>query len=258
MTVVRCPIAMTERTARLRRALAPAALAAALAVVGAARPATAELVIFTDGSYLKVASFALSGDGETAPERMVLGLTGGGSISVPLGRIDRVVADEVVRPDSAPEELAAADLPALPVGFEEGQAVPGTPYGDLIYAAARRHRLNPALVAAVVRAESAFDPAARSTRGARGLMQLMPATGRRFGVRERDLYDAAENIEAGTRYLRWLLERFGGRLSLALAAYNAGEGTVDRYGGVPPYRETRDYLRRIYATLGLALADLPS
>jgi soluble lytic murein transglycosylase-like protein len=121
----------------------------------------------------------------------------------------------------------------------------------LIFETARRHGVNPELVAALVRAESAFDPAALSHKGARGLMQLMPATARRFGVSPIESYDPGRNLEAGTRYLAWLLVRFDGDVVRALAAYNAGEGTVERYGGVPPYRETRTYIRRIYATLGL-------
>ncbi len=84
----------------------------------------------------------------------------------------------------------------------------------------------------------------------------MPATGERFGVRRDQLTDPARNLEAGITYLKWLVDRFPGDLQKVLAAYNAGEGTVDRYQGVPPYRETRDYVRRIYTTLGLTVARL--
>jgi soluble lytic murein transglycosylase-like protein len=112
------------------------------------------------------------------------------------------------------------------------------------------NHLPPHLVFGIIRQESAFDPNAQSWAGARGLMQLMPATARRFGLGAEEIHDPAKNLDAGARYLAWLLERFGGDLLRALAAYNAGEGTVERYGGVPPFRETRDYLRRIYATLG--------
>jgi soluble lytic murein transglycosylase-like protein len=103
-------------------------------------------------------------------------------------------------------------------------------------------------VIAVVRHESGFDPEARSPAGARGLMQLMPATARRFGVDDPD--DPAQNLRGGTRYLRWLLDRYQGDVRLALAGYHAGEGAVARHGGVPPYRETREYVRRVLADLG--------
>jgi soluble lytic murein transglycosylase-like protein len=142
-------------------------------------------------------------------------------------------------------------VPAEDWAFSERNRVPATPYGDEIFAAARRHSLNPALVAALVRTESAFDSAAVSPKGARGLMQLMPATARRFGLGGDEIFDPVQNLDAGSRYLRWLLDRFDGDVVRALAAYNAGEGTVDRYGGVPPFRETRDYVRRIVSQLGL-------
>ena len=103
-----------------------------------------------------------------------------------------------------------------------------------------------AIVRAIIHAESAFNPAALSHAGAQGLMQLMPATARRFGVT--DSYDATQNIRGGVQYLAWLLKRFNGDLKLAAAGYNAGEGAVDKYKGVPPYSETRRYVDRV-ATL---------
>lgn len=109
--------------------------------------------------------------------------------------------------------------------------------------AASRYGFDPALIRAVVAAESAFDRMAVSKKGARGLMQLMPETARRFGVR--DMHDPEANLEAGVVYLRELVGRFGGDVTLALAAYNAGPEAVARYGGVPPYEETRKYLRNI-------------
>jgi hypothetical protein len=117
-----------------------------------------------------------------------------------------------------------------------------------VEAAARRHAVSPDLVKAVIAAESEFDQWAVSSKGAQGLMQLMPATARRFGVS--DAFDARQNIFAGTQYLRVLLDQFAGDLSLALAAYNAGPNAVLRYGGVPPYRETRGYVAKVQSFLG--------
>jgi len=115
-------------------------------------------------------------------------------------------------------------------------------YDRLISQAARDHSLDPKLVKSVVLVESGFNPGAVSRKGARGLMQLMPATAARNGVR--DVHDPAENIAGGTKYLSHLLGLFGGNLEKSLAAYNAGEAAVARYGGIPPYFETRDYVRK--------------
>lgn len=121
-------------------------------------------------------------------------------------------------------------------------------YSPLINKAARRYGLNPALVHAVVHTESAYNPKALSHKGAAGLMQLMPATAARFGVTDR--YDVEQNVMAGTRYLRWLLDEFNDT-SLALAGYNAGEQAVIKYGNkVPPYPETQNYVRKINGLLG--------
>lgn len=122
-------------------------------------------------------------------------------------------------------------------------------YDDLILSQAKQYSLDPALVKAVVHAESSFNPSARSYKGAMGLMQLMPATARRFGVY--DAYSPNENVHGGVKYLRWLLDRFKGNIAYVLAGYNAGEGAVDRYNGIPPYSETQTYVRRV-----LRLRDL--
>jgi soluble lytic murein transglycosylase len=111
-----------------------------------------------------------------------------------------------------------------------------------ILRAGRRHEISPALIKAVIHAESAFDPDATSRVGASGLMQLMPVTAREMGVADR--FDPAQNILGGTRYLKHLMGRFGD-LELAVAAYNAGPEAVKRHGGVPPYRETRTYVRNV-------------
>jgi soluble lytic murein transglycosylase-like protein len=115
-------------------------------------------------------------------------------------------------------------------------------FDPLITRAANDHSLDPRLVKSVMLVESGFNPAAVSPKGARGLMQLMPATASRHGVR--NIHDPAQNIAGGTKYLSHLLGLFGGNLEKSLAAYNAGEGAVARYGGIPPYDETRNYVRR--------------
>ena len=109
--------------------------------------------------------------------------------------------------------------------------------------AAQQHHVQPALLLAVMKAESSFNPTAVSKAGAVGLMQLIPETAIRHGVR--NLYDANENITGGAKHLRYLLDRFHGNIRLALAAYNAGERKVDRYGQIPPYKETQDYVKRV-------------
>lgn len=117
---------------------------------------------------------------------------------------------------------------------------------EMIKRSAQRNGVDQRLIMAVMRQESSFNPRATSYKGARGLMQLMPATASRFGVT--DIYDPAQNIEGGTRYLRFLLNTFNGDIELALAGYNAGEHAVFRYGNrIPPYRETQDYVRKISA-----------
>lgn len=116
-------------------------------------------------------------------------------------------------------------------------------FDDIIAQAARTFNVSHGLIKAVMHTESGFNINARSPVGAQGLMQLMPATARRFNVS--NAYDPHQNIHAGAKYLSWLLKRFKGDLSLALAAYNAGEGNVDKYGGIPPFRETQDYVRRV-------------
>ncbi len=147
-------------------------------------------------------------------------------------------------------EVPAPDVLAIEPEDTFGPAaapMPRTPFDSIITAAAVRHRLDEKLISSVIAAESNFDPLAVSPKNARGLMQLMPDTARRLGVT--DIFDPEQNINAGARYLRELLDRYNGDLTLALAAYNAGPDRVAQYRGVPPFPETRAYLSRISALL---------
>ena len=147
-------------------------------------------------------------------------------------------------PAVSPEERLAADrlLPSLNSEFDVH-----------IDAAAAQQGVSRELVRAIIQVESGFDRLAVSGAGARGLMQLMPATARRFGVINR--FNARQNIFGGTRYLRALLDRYRGDISLTAAAYNAGVTCVARHGGIPPYKQTQDYVRKVNTLLGAALTE---
>jgi soluble lytic murein transglycosylase-like protein len=121
-------------------------------------------------------------------------------------------------------------------------------FTEEIKAVAARHGVSASLVESVIRVESAFNPSAISPKGAQGLMQLMPQTASSLGVR--NAFDPKQNIEGGVRHLRYLIDRYPGNLSLAIAAYNAGEGAVDRHRGIPPYAETQEYVRRVLQLSG--------
>ena len=129
-----------------------------------------------------------------------------------------------------------------------GAALPATAFDPFIDQVASEFQLEPALIKAVALVESGFNPGAKSPKGARGLMQLMPSTARSYGVR--NIHDPYENLRAGANHLRSLLDEFNGDLTLALAAYNAGSGAVRKHGGVPRYRETQDYVRKVEGHLG--------
>jgi soluble lytic murein transglycosylase-like protein len=145
------------------------------------------------------------------------------------------VADAVV---AAPQKVIATAEAAKEQFFKTQ-----VPFGSIIYNEAKKQNLPPELVAAVVHTESKFKPTARSQAGAMGLMQLVPKTGRWMGAR--NLMNPTENVMAGTKYLRYLSDRFDGDQQKIIAAYNAGEGNVRRFGGVPPFRETRNYVQRV-------------
>lgn len=222
-------------------------------------PSHAELVILTDGNVMKVKAYELDG------EQVRLTMAYGGRMTMPIGRIERVIDDEVVPPPPAPPAAEAAVAataaavglpPAIELRFNEAQPMPPGPYGETIYKLAREHQVNPQIVAALIRQESSFNRRAVSHKGARGLMQLMPATAIRFGVTKDKLFDPEHNLQAGIRYLSWLVDQFPNDLARVLAAYNAGENAVIRYGGIPPYKETRNYVKRIFTNLGLPIAEL--
>jgi hypothetical protein len=195
-------------------------LLAGLAAVVCAEPVNADIAVLANGQTLKVSSWRFDGD------EVTMVLDGGGELTTPGAHLLAFVPDEVEKETGAPTaEVIALDLPAL------------------IGASAKRYGLDPKLVRAVVSVESAFQPTAVSRKGARGLMQLMPTTAAALGVR--DAFDPAANLDAGSRYLAELIQSYGGDLKRALAAYNAGSGAVSRYGGVPPYRETRDYVDKV-------------
>lgn len=193
--------------------------------------AHADLAVFTDGRVLRVEDARLVGD------EIHLTLIDGGLLEIPALRIDRVVDDEVDH--SQPPESFDGTCAA---SWKEIRLPDAVPYADLIEDAARAANIDPRLLAALVRAESNFDPVAVSRVGARGLCQLMPSAASDHKIK--DVFDPAENLRGGATHLRLLLDRFDD-LPLALAAYNAGAATVDRYGDVPPYRETQGFLRRI-------------
>jgi soluble lytic murein transglycosylase-like protein len=198
------------------------AVLAAFVVLIAAHAVRAEYVVLRSGQRLTVTGYQLVGD------KYELQLVGG-SVEVPS---QEVVAIE-------PEEVFVS-LPPAPVAMAKG------PFGELIEAAAKRYSVDVDLVASVIAAESNFNPKAISPRNARGLMQLLPVTAERLGVK--DIFDPGENIDAGTHYLSELLKLYKNDLALALAAYNAGPERVQRYGRVPPYNETVSYVRRVKNT----------
>jgi hypothetical protein len=206
-----------------------------------ALPASASIALFADGRSMKVDSYRVD------DEVVHLVLKSGGSMSLPIGRVERFVDDEVTTPEVVAEVKKAAEEGVFPRRSwrysEESKPLFKSKHNDLIVRAARHFDVDAALVSAVIKAESDFDERTVSHKGARGLMQLMPATARRFGVT--NSFDPEANVYGGVRYLRWLLGAFDGNADLAVAAYNAGEGNVWKYSGVPPFRETITYINRI-------------
>jgi hypothetical protein len=209
------------------------------AVLLTAGPAHAELVFFASGRTLSIKAHRLEG------ASLVLVLRSGGEIICDPSMIVGIGPDEVPYPEP---EVAAPPPASAPAAEPDPVVLPASPlpYSATIDRVAAEHGVDAKLVHAVIQVESAYQERARSRKGAMGLMQLMPATARQYSVV--NPFDPASNIEAGVRHLKTLLQRFP--LTLALAAYNAGEAAVQRFHGVPPYPETREYVSRILALIG--------
>lgn len=211
-----------------------------LAVLTGAVPARAELVFFSTGRVLSVKAHRTDG------ESLVLTLRSGGEMICEQSIVARIEPDEIPYPEDNPVEItAAAEGDEGPLQASS-LLLTNSRYEPIIVQVAARHGIDPTLVRAVIQVESNYETRARSVKGAQGLMQLMPETARRYGLV--NPYDPAANIDAGIRHLKFLLDRFP--LTLALAAYNAGEAAVQRFGGVPPYAETRSYVARILQLVG--------
>lgn len=207
----------------------------ALAFLAAARPASAELIFFAADRSMSVNAHRFDGDS------VIVSLRGGGEMTFARALITRIAPDEV--PYDEPAEVAdAAPISAVPAQLS-------TAYDPLIEQASIEQGIDARLVRAVIQVESAYQPRARSPKGAMGLMQLMPQTARQYNAR--NPYDPRANVEAGTRHLRALLDQF--ELPLALAAYNAGAAAVRRFGGIPPFPETQAYVAKVLSLAGNAL-----
>ncbi len=207
----------------------------ALIVLAIAAPASAELIVFSTARSMSVASHRYEGD------RVIVRLRGGGEMTFDRSLVAKIAPDEVPHPE---ETVAASSETALPTATGPGMA-DRTSYDAIIERASEKHDVDARIVKAVIQVESSFKARARSPKGAMGLMQLMPATARQYQAR--NPYDPKSNIDAGTKYLSKLLNEF--ELPLALAAYNAGEGAVRRFGGIPPYAETQAYVAKILGLL---------
>lgn len=216
--------------------------AALLGLLGAAAPASAEIAFLSSGRTLSVKSHRVDGD------RIILTLRSGGEVTCDKDLITKIEPDEVpyIDPDAAKIQDPG---PPPTAEVDQDDTLLGTPYGEIIAAASEAEGVNPMLVRALIEVESKFRPTARSRKGAMGLMQLMPSTAREYNVR--NPFEPKANIEAGIKHLKTLIDRFGSSIELGLAAYNAGPGAVEKFNGVPPYRETRNYVSRILSLAGL-------
>lgn len=220
-----------------------AAVVSASLLLAAAPARSADILVFKSGGSIVVRSATLVGD-----EYRVV--TASGEAVFRARDVERVESNEDQIDESNAAGLAQSEDRVdtkKPGEQEAGTALVAPPTSasieDMLEEMSRKYALPVSLVRAVARRESALNPRALSPKGAQGVMQLMPGTAADLGVQ--DAFDAQQNIEAGVRLLRRLLEKYEGRVAEALAAYNAGEGAVARHRGVPPYRETRQYIRAI-------------
>ena len=202
-------------------------------------PARAEIVFFNNGRNMSIESHRVDGD------TVVMQMRGGGEMTMNGSLIASIEPDEVPHPAPAPV-LAEADVPPPPA-IPAVRIEPPPRIDKIIDKVAKEQGVDASLVKAVIQVESRFEPRARSSAGAVGLMQVMPQTAKQYGVTGRRLYDPRANIEAGIKHLKSLMDHLP--LHLALAAYNAGEGAVQRFQGVPPYPETQKYVSTILALL---------
>ena len=180
-------------------------------------------------------------------------------LAVALWGADSARVTSVVRPDAKTGRLVrrfVVHMPAAPALARAALLAPDRSLDEAVARIAAQNDLPAPLIQSVIAVESNFNPFAVSPKGALGMMQLVPDTARRFGVR--DVFDPVENIEGGARYLKYLLGLFDGNYPLALAAYNAGEGAVFRYGGVPPYPETQSYVKQVSRKLEKARRTAPA
>lgn len=209
-------------------------------VMAAVSRINADIIVFTSGRTMSVKDYRVSGDAVTVTLRH------GGEATFDRALISHIAPSEL--PDEAADAAVAGPTQEAVAAPPGRRPVEGRPFAALIETVAHKHGIDPALIHAVVEAESGYRPGARSLVGARGLMQVMPATGRELGVASAArLFDPQANLEAGVKYLKGLLAQFNGDLTSALAAYNAGPGAVARYRGMPPYRETQDYVKKVLA-----------
>ena len=220
--------------------IARVAVATCVLALGSSSLASAEIVVMTSGRTLSVKGHKTDGNS------VVLTLRSGGQVTCDSTLIEKIVPDEVPHPEPEAQVVEAAPAPKAPAA-DRGSLLQDSIYGELITAAAHTHGVDPILVQALIQVESNYKPRAKSNKGAMGLMQLMPATAREYRVR--NAYDPKANIDAGVRKLKTLIDKWG--VDLALAAYNAGEGAVARFNGIPPYRETQNYVSRILSIAGL-------